>query len=167
MAFSSTIAKNPVLSLLAATLGAGPGEIGLVAASPIVTVTATTLAAGQLSDRFGRRPLLLLAGVAFVTVPLSSLVVHTPLELALVRPYHGLATAAFGPLELVCLAPALSGLAALVDIWPLPWCRSRVRGQACSSSPCSSASGSQPPRRRPRPSSPTSPLRGAGGASSA
>lgn len=162
--FSSTIAKNPVLPLLAASLGAGPGEIGLVAAASTVTGIATSLAAGQLSDRFGRRPLLLLAGVVFVTAPLLYLVVHTPLELALVRAYHGLATAVFGPVaaalvtdiapvrrgerfgyfssaqltgralapafggallvagpwELVYLASALSGLAALVGTWPLP-----------------------------------------------
>ncbi len=95
--FSSTIAKNPVLPLLATSLGAGPGEIGLIAAASTVTGIATSLAAGRLSDRFGRRPLLLLAGVVFVTAPLLYLVIENPFELALVRAYHGLATAVFGP----------------------------------------------------------------------
>ena len=110
--FSSTIAKNPILPLLAASLGAGPGEIGLIAAASTVTGIATSLAAGRLSDRFGRRPLLLLAGVFFVTAPLLYLAVDSPFELALVRVYHGLATAIFGPVATALvtdLAPVRRG----------------------------------------------------------
>ncbi len=110
--FSSTIAKNPVLPLLAQSLGAAAPEIGLIAAASTVTGIATSLAAGRLSDRFGRRPLLLLAGLVFVTAPFLYLLVTTPLELALVRVYHGLATAVFGPVAaafVTDLAPVRRG----------------------------------------------------------
>jgi len=95
--FSSTIAKNPVLPLLAQSLGADPAAIGLIAAASTVTGIATSLLAGRLSDRFGRRPLLLLSGIVFATAPFLYLFVTSPTELALVRAYHGLATAVFGP----------------------------------------------------------------------
>ena len=95
--FSSTIAKNPVLPLLAQSLGADPAAIGLIAAASTVTGIATSLLAGRLSDRFGRRPLLLFSGIVFATAPFLYLFVATPEALALVRAYHGLATAVFGP----------------------------------------------------------------------
>jgi DHA1 family multidrug resistance protein-like MFS transporter len=95
--FSSTIAKNPVLPLLAQSLGADPAAIGLIAAASTVTGIATSLLAGRLSDRFGRRPLLIFSGIVFATAPFLYLFVTSPTELALVRAYHGLATAVFGP----------------------------------------------------------------------
>jgi MFS family permease len=95
--FSSTISKNPVLPLLAQSLGADAAAIGLIAAASTVTGILTSLLAGRLSDRLGRRPLLLLAGIVFATAPFLYLAVSTPLMLGLVRAYHGLATAVFGP----------------------------------------------------------------------
>jgi DHA1 family multidrug resistance protein-like MFS transporter len=102
--FSSTIAKNPVLPLLAQALGADKGAIGWVAAASTLTGILASLPAGLLSDRWGRRRLLLGAGVVFVSAPLAYLLVTTPAQLAVVRAYHGLATAVLGPVAMAYVA---------------------------------------------------------------
>ncbi len=110
--FSSTISKNPVLPILAQTLGADLQTIGLIAAASTVTGIVTSFWAGSLSDRYGRRPMLILSGIVFFTAPILYLLVHTPLDLALVRVYHGLATAVFGPVAMAYvtdLAPVRRG----------------------------------------------------------
>src|SRR6266511_4139332 len=56
--FSSTIAKNPVLPILAHELGANEGMIGWVAAASTLTGILASLPAGLLSDRWGRKRLL-------------------------------------------------------------------------------------------------------------
>jgi MFS transporter, DHA1 family, multidrug resistance protein len=142
--FSSTIAKNPVLPLLAQALGADKGAIGWVAAASTLTGILASLPAGLLSDRWGRRRLLLGAGVVFVSAPLAYLLVATPAQLAVVRAYHGLATAVLGPVAMAyvadlapmhrgerlgwyasttlvgrALAPVVGG--ALLAIGPWPW----------------------------------------------
>jgi MFS transporter, DHA1 family, multidrug resistance protein len=142
--FSSTIAKNPILPLLAQALGADKGAIGWVAAASTLTGILASLPAGLLSDRWGRRRLLLGAGVVFVSAPLAYLLVATPAQLAAVRAYHGLATAVLGPVAMAyvadlapmhrgerlgwyasttlvgrALAPVVGG--ALLAIGPWPW----------------------------------------------
>jgi len=102
--FSSTIAKNPVLPLLAQALGADKGAIGWVAAASTLTGILASLPAGFLSDRWGRKRLLLGAGVVFVSAPLAYLLVTTPTQLAVVRAYHGLATAILGPVAMAYVA---------------------------------------------------------------
>jgi DHA1 family multidrug resistance protein-like MFS transporter len=102
--FSSTIAKNPVLPLLAQALGADKGAIGWVAAASTLTGILASLPAGLLSDRWGRRRLLLGSGVVFVSAPLAYLLVTTPAQLAVVRAYHGLATAVLGPVAMAYVA---------------------------------------------------------------
>jgi MFS family permease len=74
-----------VLPLLAQSLGADPAAIGRIAAASTVTGIATSLLAGRLSDRFGRRPLLLLSGIVFATAPSPHLFVATSAALALIR----------------------------------------------------------------------------------
>nr|MDZ8011251.1 MFS transporter [Nostoc sp. ZfuVER08] len=110
--FSSTIAKNPVLPILAQTLGANPATIGAIAAASTLAGILVSFPAGLLSDYWGRKPLLLLAGVVFCTAPLAYLLVSTPWQLALVRVYHGLATAILGPVAMAYvtdLAPTHRG----------------------------------------------------------
>ncbi len=55
-----------------------------------------SLPAGLLRDRLGARPLLVAALFVFATAPFLYLLVHTIGELAIVRFYHGFATAIFG-----------------------------------------------------------------------
>ncbi|MBE9002757.1 MFS transporter [Nostoc sp. LEGE 12447] len=110
--FSSTIAKNPVLPILAQQLGASPASIGTIAAASTLTGILASFPAGLLSDYWGRKPLLLLAGIVFCSAPLIYLLVTTPWQLALVRVYHGLATAILGPVAMAYvtdLAPTHRG----------------------------------------------------------
>ena len=102
--FSSTIAKNPVLPILAQEIGAGKALIGLIAAASTVTGILTSLPAGVLSDRLGRRPVMIGSGVVFFTAPLCYFLVREPWQLALVRVHHGLATAVFGPVAMAFVA---------------------------------------------------------------
>ncbi len=102
--FSSTIAKNPVLPILAQEIGATKAIIGLIAAASTVTGILTSLPAGLLSDRRGRRPVLIASGAVFFTAPLLYFLIHNPLQLAAVRVYHGLATAVFGPVAMAYVA---------------------------------------------------------------
>jgi DHA1 family multidrug resistance protein-like MFS transporter len=110
--FSSTIAKNPVLPILAQQLGATPATIGLITAASTLTGILASFPAGLLSDYWGRKPLLVTAGVVFCTAPLIYLLVTTPWQLGLVRTYHGLATAILGPVAMAYvtdLAPTHRG----------------------------------------------------------
>lgn len=102
--FSSTLSKNPVLPILAEQIGAGKALIGLVAAASTVTGILTSLPAGILSDHWGRRPLFILSGVVFFSAPLLYFWIAEPWQLALVRVYHGLATAVFGPVAMAYVA---------------------------------------------------------------
>ncbi len=102
--FSSTIAKNPVLPILAQQIGADKATIGFIAAASTITGILASLPAGLLSDRRGRKPVLILSGIVFFTAPFLYLLVKTPIHLALVRVFHGFATAVFGPVAMATIA---------------------------------------------------------------
>ncbi|BDA74713.1 major facilitator transporter [Calothrix sp. PCC 7716] len=110
--FSSTIAKNPVLPILAQQLGANPATIGAIAATSTLSGILASFPAGLLSDYWGRKPLLMFAGVVFCSAPLAYLLVFNPWQLGLVRGYHGLATAILSPVAMAYvtdLAPTHKG----------------------------------------------------------
>src|SRR5919197_539197 len=100
--FSSTIAKNPVLPILAQQLGADKGMIGWVAAASTLTGILASLPAGLLSDRWGRRRLLLGAGIVFVSAPLAYVLL------------------AFWPWPWVYALCGISGGLAFLGMWWLP-----------------------------------------------
>jgi len=102
--FSSTISKSPVLPLLATNLGADAAGVGLVASVSAFTGVLMSLPAGILSDRLGRRRLLLLASLVFASAPFLYLQVDSLAGLVLVRLYHGLATAVFVPVAMALVA---------------------------------------------------------------
>ena len=102
--FSSTLSKNPVLPILASQIGADKPTIGLIAAASTVTGILTSLPAGLLSDRRGRKPVLIGSGLVFFTAPILYFLIQTPWQLGLVRVYHGLATAVFGPVAMAYVA---------------------------------------------------------------
>lgn len=102
--FSSTMSKNPALPLFAKDLGATEQYIGLIAAASTVVGVLTSIPAGALSDLYGRRPVILAATFVFATAPLLYLFVSSPWQLGLVRVYHGLATAIFGPVAMALVA---------------------------------------------------------------
>lgn len=102
--FSSTISKNPSLPLLVAHLGGDQVAVGLVAGISSFTGILFSLPAGFLSDRFGRERLLLLSGVVFATAPFFYLVASEIWQVGLIRFYHGMATAIFGPVAMAFVA---------------------------------------------------------------
>ncbi len=102
--FSSTMSKSPVLPLFAEHLGARDAGLGLIAAASTYTGILLSIPGGVLSDRLGRRPVLLASGFVFASAPLLYLLVHTPGALAAVRAYHGVATAVFGPVAMAYVA---------------------------------------------------------------
>ena len=102
--FSTTIAKNPVLPLYAASLGANDAYLGLIAAvSPLAGII-FSFPIGVMSDKLGRRKLLIASGCVFLTAPLLYLLIADPVFLIPVRFFHGLATAILGPVAGAAIA---------------------------------------------------------------
>jgi MFS family permease len=94
---SSTMAKNPVLNPFASSLGTPEAFMGFVAAASTIPGILVSLPAGSLSDIFGRRKVLFVSGAVFASAPFLYLLVTSWWQLALVRFYHGFATAMFVP----------------------------------------------------------------------
>ncbi|HGE71986.1 TPA: MFS transporter [Candidatus Poribacteria bacterium] len=102
--FSSTISKNPVLPLFSESLGASKSTIGLIASASTVVGILSSLPAGVLSDFYGRRRVILLATFVFASAPFFYFLVKSTWQLAIVRIYHGFATAIFGPVAMALVA---------------------------------------------------------------
>ena len=94
---SSTMSKNPVLNPFARALGTPDSLMGFVAAASTIPGILASLPAASLSDRLGRRKVLFASGVVFASAPFLYLLVSSWWQLALVRFYHGFATAMFVP----------------------------------------------------------------------
>lgn len=94
---SSTMSKNPVLNPFARALNTPDSLLGFVAAASTVPGILISLPAGSLSDRFGRRKILILSGAIFASAPFFYLFVTVWWHLIIVRFYHGFATAIFVP----------------------------------------------------------------------
>lgn len=95
--FSTTISKSPVLPLYVQALGGSEVTIGLISAfSPLAGIL-LSFPVGLMSDRIGRKKLLVFSGAIFLVCPLLYLLVSAPLWLIPVRFFHGMATAILGP----------------------------------------------------------------------
>jgi len=95
--FSTTVSKNPVLSLYVHALGGNDFIIGLIAAfSPLAGIL-FSFPVGSMSDKIGRKKLLIVSGIIFLIAPLLYLMVSSPYWLIPIRFFHGLATAILGP----------------------------------------------------------------------
>ena len=94
----------PVLPLFAATLGAGPAQVGLINGAFMVTAGVLSIPAGLLVDRLGRtKPVI--GGILATAV--SSLLVtqcSTPLQMAAAYLLFGAGLAAFAPAMLSLVA---------------------------------------------------------------
>src|SRR6185369_8712753 len=96
-AFFCSYLRIPVLPLFAATLGAGPAQVGMINGAFMLTTGLLSIPAGLLADRTGRKlPIIggLLAAAA------SSLLVtqcHQPGQMAAAYILFGAGLAAFGP----------------------------------------------------------------------
>lgn len=102
--FSSTISKSPVLPLFASYLGADPSGVGMIAAVSAFTGIVFSVPSGALSDKFGRKRVLVFSAVILSTAPLLYLMVAQLWQLALVRLYHGIATAIFIPVAMALIS---------------------------------------------------------------
>ncbi len=101
---SSTMSKNPVLKPFATSLGTPENLLGIIAAASTIPGILISLPAASLSDVFGRRRVLLFAAFIFASAPFLYLGVNSWWTLALVRFFHGFATAIFIPVAEASIA---------------------------------------------------------------
>lgn len=102
--FSSTISKSPVLPLFASHIGAQASGVGIVASISAFTGIIASIPAGIISDKIGRKRMLFVSLLIFSTAPFLYLFVSELWQLALVRFYHGFATAIFVPVAMAMVA---------------------------------------------------------------
>jgi MFS family permease len=98
------MSKNPVLKPFSLSLGTPTDLTGVVAAASTIPGIFISLPAASLSDIFGRKKFLLLAGFVFASAPLLYLLISVWWQLILVRFYHGFATAIFVPVAEASIA---------------------------------------------------------------
>lgn len=95
--FATTMSKNPVLPLFVKALNGSASIIGLISAiSPIAGII-FSFPVGLLSDKIGKKRILLVAGFIFLAAPLLYILVSNALWLIPIRFFHGIATAILGP----------------------------------------------------------------------
>jgi MFS family permease len=105
---SSTMSKSPVLNPFAKSLGTPSDLLGVVAAASTIPGILISLPAASLSDIIGRRKVLLFSAFVFASAPFLYLFATTWWQLALVRFYHGFATAIFVPVTETIVAERFS-----------------------------------------------------------
>lgn len=104
--FSTTMAKNPVLSLFINSLGTDEKVIGIISAiSPFAGIV-LSFPVGMLSDKLGRKKLLIFSALVFFTAPLLYLLITNPWWLIPIRFFHGMATAILGPVAAAIICDA-------------------------------------------------------------
>src|SRR5271157_4500297 len=101
---SSTMSKDPVLNPFAISLGTPADLTGVIAAASTIPGILVSLPAASLSDVFGRRKILIISTFIFASAPFFYLFVTVWWQLALVRFYHGFATAIFVPVAEATIA---------------------------------------------------------------
>jgi MFS family permease len=101
---SSTMSKSPVLNPFSVSLGTPTELSGFVSSASTIPGILISLPAASLSDIFGRRKFLLLAGFVFASAPFLYLFITVWWQLILVRFYHGFATAIFVPVAEASIA---------------------------------------------------------------
>jgi MFS transporter, DHA1 family, multidrug resistance protein len=97
---SYDLIRSPVLPLYAERLGGGPETIGVIVGISTLTGILLKLPAGSLSDLLGRRRLLWIGLMVFAVAPYFYFGVDRVWELAVLRAFHGLATAIFAPVAM-------------------------------------------------------------------
>jgi MFS family permease len=98
------MSKSPVLNPFSASLGTPTELSGFVSSASTIPGILISLPAASLSDIFGRRKFLLLAGFVFASAPFLYLFITVWWQLILVRFYHGFATAIFVPVAEASIA---------------------------------------------------------------
>ncbi len=98
------IGKTPLLPLYAASVGAGEFLIGIIVSISTITGMFLKPIFGMFSDRWGRKIWLLIAIILFSGTPFLYQLVANEHELLLLRLFHGISTAIFGPVSLAYVA---------------------------------------------------------------
>jgi MFS family permease len=88
---------TPIVPLYASSLGASWIEIGLLGTSWGITLMLLAIVTGRMSDRYGRKPLLIASGVLSVVAAFLYLASSTVLQVILIRIIEGAAWALFWP----------------------------------------------------------------------
>jgi MFS family permease len=101
---SSTMSKSPVLKPFSLSLGTPTDLTGFVAAASTIPGILISLPVASLSDVYGRKKFLLIAGFVFASAPFLYLIITVWWQLILVRFYHGFATAIFVPVAQASVA---------------------------------------------------------------
>jgi len=101
---SSTMSKSPVLKPFSLSLETPTDWTGFVASASTIPGILVSLPAASLSDVFGRKKFLLMAGFVFASAPFLYLLITVWWQLILVRFYHGFATAIFVPVAEASIA---------------------------------------------------------------
>lgn len=105
MILSSTMSKSgSVFTPLMINLGTPDAWSGVVLSASTIPGILVSLPAASLSDIFGRRKFLLLAGTIFASAPFLYLPINSWWQLIPVRFYHGFATAIFVPVAEASIA---------------------------------------------------------------
>jgi len=101
---SSTMSKSPVLKPFSSSLGTPTDWTGVVASASTFPGILVSLPAASLSDIYGRKKFILIAGFIFASAPFLYLLITFWWQLILVRFYHGFATAIFVPVAEASIA---------------------------------------------------------------
>jgi len=96
-AFFSSYLRIPVMPLFAATLGAGPAQVGVINGAFMLTAGLLSIPAGLLADRFGRRALIIAGLIATALSALLVTICHVPGEMLVAYVLFGIGLAAFAP----------------------------------------------------------------------
>lgn len=104
--FFGAYLRIPVLPLLAASLGGGPDQVGLVNASFMLAAGVLSIPAGLVADRIGRRKTALAGLVSISTSSLLIAACNSPLQMAVVYLFFGAGLAAFAPSMMSFVADA-------------------------------------------------------------
>jgi MFS family permease len=97
----------PVMPLYAAWLGAREADVGFIIGVFALAAMVLRPLAGDLADRIGRRPLVLLGTAIFALAPLGYLAIGTVPGLLLLRAFHGMGMG-FGPTAATVIATDLT-----------------------------------------------------------
>jgi len=101
---SSTMSKSPVLKPFSLSLGTPTNWTGVVASASTIPGILVSLPVASLSDIYGRKKFMLIAGFIFASAPFLYLLINVWWQLILVRFYHGFATAIFMPVAEASIA---------------------------------------------------------------
>jgi DHA1 family multidrug resistance protein-like MFS transporter len=111
------LCRTPVLPLWAASLGAGPAQVGAIGAAATLTGLVLKIPAGALSDVIGRAPLMWLGLSVFAFAPLAYPWVSVLALLFVLRVLHGCATALYSPASMAVAATVARDRRAEVLSW--------------------------------------------------